>query len=30
VPNMRLTVVHKLRDGHPTMAMALRQLAAFA
>jgi len=27
---MRLTVVHKLRDGHPTMAMALRQLAAFA
>jgi len=30
VPSMRITVVHGLRDGDPTMAAALRQLVALA
>ena len=30
VPNMRITAVHGLDDGDPSMAVALRQLAALA
>jgi hypothetical protein len=30
VPSIRITVVHGLRDGDPTMMAALRQLVALA